>query len=698
MHFGLFNLLLPPSASKFIYLHLPRNSFSGAMFNFSSNPITSPPFKASTTTTGTSSFSSPVFTPPGASVQTPIPDTGPIFTPNSGNPIVSETPSSSEDHIRSSSVSLSCQSPDGKAIHSLLANGTIVTRFYPLHTTGENEIEQEESMAYQYQEGKNSFKNEQSKVKTVTTKLPSYVLDNLKIDEPLELLCVDNDTPSKMRKRMHGGSMRDETSKIGTMTLPLLCIYTRSSVFVFLIDYEIPHNSNNASSVTGNIVTIEEPFEQFLAINQGSVQRLRSAPHSHLHNGSTYQTMCNSGAMIMLTTEGDIVLFHGYKPIRYNEGSNALYSYSEDVTVPASINLEQTDMTPLLDFCFLPSSSSVYAEQSIWNSMTLVVCSQAGSLYALSPILFHNTVIPESQISLAKSFLEKLVLKYDHSVQNGCESRRAKAALQYLKDAFGIDYNGNSMYLKANILHGANQHTSTNWPVTVQTISTGSSSENIQSVECMEVIASSSVNTNERNPGICHIVQGTENSVDYILVSGGENILPRFAFEPEEDSKRLNELVCDSSMLVERVCLDTGDKITNSSRELTAVSGCIRNITLLPDPIDGATIHHVSKSGVVSITTNSVVVLEKKLIDTMNNKNDSPIDPIKTNAWSSISMTKNKEKELNGIAISSDVKFGHVLNVVLIDGKSKMLFFFCNTNIFVYSLSTVLQDLLSRWT
>jgi hypothetical protein len=44
-------------------------------------------------------------------------------------------------------------------------------------------------------------------------------------------------------------------------------------------------------------------------------------------------------------------------------------------------------------------------------------------------------------------------------------------------------------------------------------------------------------------------------------------------------------------------------------------------------------------------------------------------DTIKTNAWASISIVKGALKELNGIVISGDAQFGHVLVAVLTDGE-----------------------------
>ena len=86
--------------------------------------------------------------------------------------------------------------------------------------------------------------------------------------------------------------------------------------------------------------------------------------------------------------------------------------------------------------------------------------------------------------------------------------------------------------------------------------------------------------------------------------------------------------------------------------------------------------HHVSKKGVVTVTTNAVPLMERRLnaiandsTSTTRSNGQGNEDEIKTNAWTSISIVEGLGKALNGVAISGDVQFGHVLVAILSDGE-----------------------------
>jgi len=490
-----------------------------------------------------------------------------------------------------------------------------------------------------------------------------------------------------------------ETHEVVFKPLPLLCVYTQSSAFVLQIQYEIHgHNSNNSDEPPKGIIqNVHEPFEAHLTTTTSQIRRIRPAPHSYLYNGNTFQTMCNRGAMVMLTYDADVVLFHGYKSDRdghghqelgarnininsksqfmqeQGEGQMQLEPCSDNVTVPARVHSEQTDMTPLVDFCFLPSSPST--QHSIWNAMTILLSSQNGSLYALSPIVFHGTIFPSKQIEEGREFLEEIVQKYEYSPSRGPECRRAKAAMQFFKDAFtgsgsGSRIIGNkSAYVKANIIRHARNTSATMWPVGVQPIYTAQG-EDYNSVECMELLSPPSASSSIVNSGMCALALARSSSLEYILIPSGENIIPRYTFEPGEDAEYLDGLVGDSAMVVEEVVFGQDeDGVDRASIVANSFDGG-RRVVLIQDPVDKTMMHRVSNEGVVSVTTNVVYVLEGRLNGIMSGKSQGQgQDTIKTNAWSSISIVKGSEQQLNGIVVSGDVQFGHVLVAALTDGE-----------------------------
>jgi len=110
-------------------------------------------------------------------------------------------------------VGLSCVSPDGGSIHSLCPNGTVVTHFLPLHEAdanmdNANANEEEPSNAYTYTDQEDSNRalsrnddDAPQRITSVTTKLPSHMIQSLEVDSPMEIICVDNDTTSSTTKK-----------------------------------------------------------------------------------------------------------------------------------------------------------------------------------------------------------------------------------------------------------------------------------------------------------------------------------------------------------------------------------------------------------------------------------------------------------------------------------------------------------------
>lgn len=583
------------------------------------------------------------------------------------------------DKFVSNSVSLSCLSPDSKSLHSLLRDGTIVTRFLPLHDTSSSAAagsgNSNDNGNGNHEEFSDNSNSNKSIIKSITTHLPSHMIRSFKIDSPLEIICIDNDTPSKIMTH---------ADKSKTKLLPLICIYTLSSAFVIQIQYDVQSDAAADAQLNGSILQVQEPFEAHLTTTSSQIRRIRPAPHSYMYNSNTFQTMCNKGAMVMLTSNADVVLFHGYKSINQKHDSQLqlqpeiqfeLQSYSETITISATVSSEQTDMTPLADFCFLPSSPS--NSHSIWNAISILLSTQNGSLYVLSPIVFHGTVFAQNQIEEGKEFLLEIIDKYEFSPSKGAECRRAKAALQFFQDAFVTSTRGggngakNDKYIKANILHHELSTSATMWPVGLQPIYTAQG-EDYSGVECMELLSPPSTSGSAlADCGMCGVVLARNDSLEYMLIPAGENLIPRYAFESGEDTKYLDGLLCGSAMVMEEVVFgEEDDEVYDGDGDSVSYLDRGRKVVLVSDPVDKTMMHRVSEGGVVSVTTNVLSIMEGRLIGiTGRSTSISGQDTIKTNAWASISIVKGALKELNGIVISGDAQFGHVLVAVLTDGE-----------------------------
>jgi hypothetical protein len=597
------------------------------------------------------------------------------FTPNTttGHAIIPSNSDPAQTNPPCTSVELSCLSPDNQSFHTLYNKDTIVTQRLPLNQSDADLLGDKKKIPF----------------RTIRTKLPTHLVQALKIDEPMELLCVDNHTPTT------------------GYLLPLLCLYTSKSVFILQIQYKTDNDETDVlyHTTTGTVIGLYEPFEQYLLLHDDAqIQRVRSAPQSTQHK--LYSTICNRGAMVMLCTsttsnidndyESAIVLFHGWSSksnrIGKDDGSE-LY-----VTVPVTIHSEQTDTSPIVDMAFLPSVARGSVDDAtsdgvVWNSMCLLLTTESEALYILSPIVFDNTIYPKRSVLNAIQEVQREITRFENLVSKSVECRRSKATLHYIKTIFdldGLDENPSQdilkeleksgHYLKSHVKHGGH---ATNWPIAIQGPVFVSESDDYEPIECLEIIPPSpkqlmggSAGTNTTT-----LVVGRKSSVDYIMIPSADDfvngsclILPRFSFEDVDDREYLNSQIYNSGILVERVVFDDDDKddVDLNDNYKQATTGL--RISLLIDPfMDQTMLHFVSTKGVLTITTNAISHLEKKLsaiIEGLVYEDSCASDKVHTVAFSSIDVvgTVGASILLNGITISGDSQFGHVMTVALSDG------------------------------
>ena len=380
------------------------------------NPISSPPF---------SSFS---FKSPPPSNNNPLnTTTTPLQQQQNSNNL--ETPISSSYSRRNSnnnnnvlpksSLALSCQSPDALSIHTLINNNTCIqTQTLPI----------------------DSNNSTTSTNITIRTELPSWLISIFKIDPPIELLCLDNDTSitSTLKSSLSNHDTNDGGNGI-KVNLPLLCLYTNKGVYILQITLSTKSSKtlNDKVIFMGKVESIHEPLETYLQDNL-FIQRIRPAPYTHIAGGMLHNLspFIPKGCMAILLSSSSshqspqqqedyyyqpveeeneysysqLILFHGIDHYIKNKDKSNIMKY---LTIS-----EMNTIDPLVDFTFLSSSNSSTSindssttntscttssiwnnTSSFWNGLSIVLSTNESELYTMTPIVFHGMAIPRHYIT-----------------------------------------------------------------------------------------------------------------------------------------------------------------------------------------------------------------------------------------------------------------------------------------------------------
>jgi len=148
------------------------------------------------------------------------------------------------------SLENSCISPNGRSFHSYLYDTTlqkhvIVTEFAPFGDTISSSGGDDNITPRDNNEGITSSLK-------ITTVLPILVQESIAIDNVIGLLCVDgNDNGNDRSKQsLYKHQLQGEE---GMKTLPTLCLYTSTSVFLLTIGYTPPDEGDDQKSIQGKI-------------------------------------------------------------------------------------------------------------------------------------------------------------------------------------------------------------------------------------------------------------------------------------------------------------------------------------------------------------------------------------------------------------------------------------------------------------
>jgi hypothetical protein len=559
----------------------------------------------------------------------------------------------------SSSVNMSCMSPDGRAVHSLSvsSSGSCIVETHTLPLAGTVEFQDDESTMLR-----------SDKPSVIRTRLPHRVATALQRCPAVELLCLDVDsTPSSTHTEsidQFGSPLLGGRAKKQSINLPSLCLYTATEVFLFDISYEA---TPGVAEVDGTVYSLQEPYEQFLIDNPScSIVRIRQAPQKH----KGYATMCPPGAMAMLTMDrhnGEycLCLYHG------KAGSTA---GSVQLTVHYFPKEELDDPSErIIDFCFCQSSTL-----SLLSSLTVVFLKGSANVFFASPILFRGTVVPSPTITNTLEFLDASIQEEKGKTAQWRQYRTAK---QFLIDAFPD--NGRSNFV---ITGSATHSAALEWPIQLQgplflTPVVDDDYESLITAATIEPFCSGGELS-------CFCIGYHGDVVDFCVASPSV-FVPRFTLEPQEDTYNLDEDLA-RGVTVNRVSLRTVDEDTfvrGASSSYGAPVHKSKSIQLIPDPIMDTVIHYVSPTSVVSISSNVTRVASNHARERARQYGSSSssgrdgtlfsppskrsdLQP-KTTAWVclDVAFIDDVQNPLVGAVVSCDVQLGHVLVTRLASGQ-----------------------------
>ncbi|KAL7538311.1 hypothetical protein ACHAXR_008460 [Thalassiosira sp. AJA248-18] len=402
------------------------------------------------------------------------------------------------------------------------------------------------------------------------------------------------------------------------------------------------------------------------------------------------------------------------------DAENEAYNASASLRYSSSLS---TATKTVADFCFMEPSMSTSGAGGFAATSILVLCSD-GSVYGASPIIFDGTVLPRTVVVNAISHLDSEIEASTTCLgsmppspvptleQERLEARlrQCRAARRYLLDAFGIpegvvpQHGGRgqgattmqgSYYVSASVVHCRSYTTSSSLDdgmfsqaLTWQPRLQGPliSPEHLDSTSppppcmCIESFGGAAAGAGIIDGFIVARGDGKDADGSSILVEfgilpgEGVVILPRFEFESDADCQLIDELVRGTGMFVERASImndmgsteETEESGGTSSRALTSSASVGRGCSIVVDPLDDIMVHVMTRSRIVTVTTNAVAVTAncfKSRVGgsaSLKTGEKQGMPSIRTKVWSGLEVNSS-DAALVGAQVSGDVHLGHIL-------------------------------------
>eukprot|EP00980_Cylindrotheca_fusiformis_P000168 scaffold26_cov117-Cylindrotheca_fusiformis.AAC.9 len=509
----------------------------------------------------------------------------------------------------SSSVRLSCLSPDGRSVHSLSATPAevcIETYRLPLEGTAENN----ENVAT-------------DAPSLVRTRLPQQVVAALARYPAMELLCVDVDSSSQ--------------SSSTERKLPRLCLYTKRDVFLIELAY---YSGPWVAETEGFVVAVEEPFEDFLlsASTYSTIVRIRQPPQRYMG----YSTMCPPQSIAMLIHDSEInetrlVLYHGADGI---------------VTTPFVQQMEQiVDMSDrITDFCFCHSNSF-----SLLSNTTVMLLQGSGDVSFVGPILFRGTVVSKSMFQATLEYIQK---EMEQVETISPQWRQLRATERYLCDTF-LSGSSNVQFLTAQARSEAFQ-----WQVQMQgpVVVTGESDDfETQAMSIEPFDAGDLVGL-----AIGHV----GGILEFGMISPTA-LIPRFNLESAFDRNELDEDLTGGA-IVTRVDLrgEENEYKAESSACINLVRDPIMDSVV--HYVTPTHIHSIS-TNMLKVVANKIhdQVGQRSPAGMFSPPGNRKELKPRTTAWPCLDVSSSEDTRhfVVGAVVSGDVQLGHVLICRLSNGK-----------------------------
>ena len=546
-----------------------------------------------------------------------------------------------------SSVSLSCSSPGGRAVHSLLesSSGTYCIETYSLPLAGTVE---------------NSGSNHaQGGPSLIRTRLPEKVCSALSRYPAIELLCVDVESFSTKKSAFTPGATSEKLDRSTKYLaqLPSLCVYTKKDVFLLDINYE----TKVAAEVEGVVSNISEPYEEFLIGNSATnILRIRQAPQKI--NG--YATLCPVGAMSMLTknsstSEYCLCVHHGNDRSPSSTASSTITGLTCH-----SFRLEEL-VDPnerISDFCFCQSN-----ELPLLSSLTVAFLKVSGEVLFATPIVFYGTIVPNQTVTTTLDFLDSALNESD---QNTATWRQFRVAKQFLLDAFPNNGRANFVTVRQTGDNSSSRSSEVfQWQIQIQgpiLLSPQLDDENHYD-DCQLVMSAESIEPFSTEGDLTGLIIGHLTKLMDFAVVSPSSFIPRFKLECPNDAYELDQDLTFGH-IVNRVDLGSSDS--------DGEEGIAKSIRLLPDPIMVNVVHFMTPNQIISISTNATRIASNKVREQGSTElgrggdsgifsppsRRSDLKP-KTTAWKclDVSFFQGEQNPIVGAVISEDVQLGHTL-------------------------------------
>mmetsp|Transcript_8329 Transcript_8329/g.17834 ORF Transcript_8329/g.17834 Transcript_8329/m.17834 type:complete len:843 (+) Transcript_8329:133-2661(+) len=521
-------------------------------------------------------------------------------SPSSASPATGTNPARAKD--QQTGVRLSCLSPGGKQWHSIVfKDGKYVLLSRVVEEAGDM-VQQSSSETIPF---------------LIETVLPKVFQRSFGIDAPIELLCVEAEGKEFTRI-----NERQNDSRIG---MPRLCVYSQKAVFLLQAAFDPETLLPDTPAAKGEIVSVKEPFEQFLLQSDYStcVVRVRAAPQRWL--GQPIHSP--AGCVMMLSWDRSNNEFHLATLESNGSVKDPTFSFGQENVLGSQERI--------VDFCFGQSSGL-----SLLSSISILLLKANGNILAASPFVFDGSLVPTAKLQETKDFLETELSKLDRTDPKW---RQCRAAQQYLSDVFPMS-DRRTHFVTAKTISRSRRETAAAWPIRLQgpilfhsDDSDGSSDPEALSIE---TFGSSDL------VGFAVIAQ--QGKVD-IGVTSPTTVLPRFALESRNDTFAIDDEVFHYSTWVEKIDLGLED------------SGAIPT-SLCSDRNFDSILHVLTSTVVASISSNCVRDASLQVRGVR-----SAMDRTST-AWSCLEQPS-LDSNIQGMVTISDDVAGHKLLVQLSDGS-----------------------------